>query len=648
MIDTPDIDYGALSPVIALVAGICVVLLAGLIGPRGKRWISSGLTVLTLAATAGLMIWRLGEADVDLVAGALRMDGLSITIGLIVVLAAAFVVPMQLRDPAAEQAGFGESHTLLLGSVLGMVLLAQATNLISFFVALELLSIPLYVLCGSHRSRTESLESGLKYLIVGSIGSATLLYGLAFVYGGSGGATDFTAIAQGIGSDLADDPLILIGIAFVAVGLAFKVSIAPFHQWTPDVYEGAPTPITAFMAVATKAAAFAVFARFFITALGPSADQWQPALAALAAMTIVVGNVGALAQRSLKRLLGYSGVAQAGYMLVGLLVGSIAGTDALVFYLAAYTVINLAAFSVIAIRERETPLGDDIASIQGIGKDRPALAWPLTISMLALAGLPGTVGFMGKLFLIESAVAGDYTWLGVMIVIGSMISLAYYLRVIAAIWMQPAPRLSPAIAGASPEADGDRGRTASRPHRRDRRQDSGRHSERGPLLAAARGDHARLRRDGRLRDRALPADRLLGPRRRGRSPPCSASDSRVGRPAGVIPTVGGCSITSPSRSPREMPAASPSCSARSGSSRCPCRRRSVTDTAGSSAPAPRSTWRSPASRTCPPSAMRPSWSRPWSRRSSASPGSASRSRSAAGTGARGGSSSRRPPATGSS
>ena len=322
MIDTPDIDYGALSPVIALVAGICVVLLAGLIGPRGKRWISSGLTVLTLAATAGLMIWRLGEADVDLVAGALRMDGLSITIGLIVVLAAAFVVPMQLRDPAAEQAGFGESHTLLLGSVLGMVLLAQATNLISFFVALELLSIPLYVLCGSHRSRTESLESGLKYLIVGSIGSATLLYGLAFVYGGSGGATDFTAIAQGIGSDLADDPLILIGIAFVAVGLAFKVSIAPFHQWTPDVYEGAPTPITAFMAVATKAAAFAVFARFFITALGPSADQWQPALAALAAVTIVVGNVGALAQRSLKRLLGYSGVAQAGYMLVGLLVGS--------------------------------------------------------------------------------------------------------------------------------------------------------------------------------------------------------------------------------------------------------------------------------------------------------------------------------------
>ena len=455
MIDTPDIDYAALSPLIALVAGICVVLLVGLIGPRGNRWLSSALTLVTLGATAGLLIWQLGEPDTDLVAGALRSDGLSITIGLIVIAAAAFVIPMQLRDPAAEEAGFGESHTLLLGSVLGMLLLAMAQNLISLFVALELLSIPLYVLCGSHRSRTKSLESGLKYLIVGSIGSATLLYGSAFIYGGSGGATDFTAIAQGIGTSLADDPLVLIGIAFVAVGLAFKVSIAPFHQWTPDVYEGAPTPITAFMAVATKAAAFAVFARFFITALGPSADQWQPALAALAAITIIVGNVGALGQDSLKRMLGYSGVAQAGYMLTGLLVGSIAGIDALVFYLAAYTMMNLAAFAVIAIRERETPLGDDITAVQGLGKDRPALAWPLTISMLALAGLPGTVGFMGKLFLIEAAVAQDYTWLGVFIVVGSMISLAYYLRVIAAVWMRPAPRLAPAIAGAAPEADAE-------------------------------------------------------------------------------------------------------------------------------------------------------------------------------------------------
>ncbi len=234
-----------------------------------------------------------------------------------------------------------------------MVLLAQAQNLVSFFVAIELLSVPLYVLCGSALWRRESLEAGLKYLIVGSLGSATLLYGLAFIYGGSG-STDFSGIRDGIGAGLADDPLILIGIGLAATGLAFKISIAPFHQWTPDVYQGAPTPVTAFMAVATKVAAFCVFVRFFEVALGPAVDNWQPALAVLAAVSIVVGNIGALGQDSLKRLLGYSGVAQAGYMLVGLVAASELGVNALVFYLAAYALMNLAAFAVIVVRERET------------------------------------------------------------------------------------------------------------------------------------------------------------------------------------------------------------------------------------------------------------------------------------------------------
>lgn len=452
MIETPDIDYAALSPVIALTGGLCIVLFGALLFPRTSRWPTSVLTLAVLGTTAGLLIWQLGEEPTDLVAGALRLDGLAITIGLMTLAAAAFAVLLQLRDPAAEESGHGEQHALLLGSVLGMVLLAQAQNLVTFFIALELLSIPLYVLCGSHRTRPGSLESGLKYLIVGSLGSATLLYGMALIYGGSG-STDFGAIASGIGGDMADDPLVLVGIGLCAVGLAFKVSVAPFHQWTPDVYEGAPTPVTAFMAVATKAAAFAVFARFFLEALGPSTDDWQPVLAVLAAVSIVVGNVGALGQSSLKRLLGYSGIAQGGYILVGLLVATTEGIEAMTFYLAAYTVMNLAAFGVIAIRERETPFGDDVAAVEGLGRDRPFLAWPLTIAMLALAGLPGTVGFMGKLFLIEAAVGGDYTWLGVMIVIGSMISLAYYLRVVAAIWMRPAPRVAPAIAGGSPDSD---------------------------------------------------------------------------------------------------------------------------------------------------------------------------------------------------
>lgn len=448
----PHIDYAALSPVLALTAGLCIVLLTAVFKPLRRT--APALTLATLATTAGLLIWQWGDAT-DLVSGSLRLDDLAISISLIAILTAAFAVLFSIREPATEQVGSGEYHALLLGSVLGMVLLSQAENLVSFFVALETLSIPLYILCAANLRREKSLESGLKYLIVGSLGSATLLYGMAFLYGGTG-STDFSGIAGGIAQkSVLGDPLILVGIALTAVGLAFKSSVAPFHQWTPDVYEGAPTPITSFMAVATKAAAFAVFVRFFDVALAPQTNEWQPALAVLAAISIVVGNVGALGQDSLKRLLGYSGIAQAGYILGGLVVASEAGINALVFYLAGYALMNLAAFAVLIARERETPYGDDIRAVQGLGRERPLLAWPLTISMLGLAGLPATVGFIGKLYLIEALVEGDYTWLAVFIAVGTMISLAYYLRVIAAMWMRPDSQTAatPAIAGASPEAD---------------------------------------------------------------------------------------------------------------------------------------------------------------------------------------------------
>ena len=459
----PDIDYAGISPIIALTAGLCLVLMSAVFARAHQRVISSTLSFATLAAAAGLCIWQWGENE-DLVAGALRLDELGLAISLICIVAAAFAIPLAWRDEAFDPeqgpGGQAEFQALVISSLLGMVLLAMSQNLIVFFVALELLSVPLYVLCGAARRRSQSLESGLKYLIVGSLGSATLLYGLAFIYGGSG-STDFNEIATAIGTDLADDPLILIGIALSATGLAFKLSVAPFHQWTPDVYQGAPTPVTAFMAVATKAAAFAVLVRFFEVALGPSAADWRPALAALAVISIVVGNVGALGQDSLKRLLGYSGVAQAGYMLVGVVAFSEAGVNALVFYLAAYALMNLGAFAVITLRERQTPHGDSIASVQGLAAENPALAGALTISMLGLAGLPGTAGFIGKLFLIEAAVESDYTWLGVAIAIGTMISLAYYLRIVAAIWMrsgdEPAAGPLPAMAGGSQEADAVRG-----------------------------------------------------------------------------------------------------------------------------------------------------------------------------------------------
>jgi NADH-quinone oxidoreductase subunit N len=455
----PHIDWAGLSPLLALLGGATLVLLIGLLRPRAVREVLVALLALVgFLAAIGLGIWQYGEQK-DLVAGALRLDDLTIVLSFVFCTGGAAAVLLSWRAIAPREAAHGEYFALMLTSAAGMWVLVAAQNLVTLFLGLELLSIPLYVLCATEMRRATSLESGLKYLIIGSVGSATLLYGLAFLYGATG-STDFSGIARAAG-DVATDPLLLTGIALSVVGLGFKASVAPFHQWTPDVYEGAPTPVTAFMAVATKAAAFGAFLRLFDVALLDASADWAPALAALATVTIVVGNVGALGQTSLKRLMAWSSVAQAGYMLAGVVVATQLGVQATVFYLGVYMMMNLAAFAVIVIRERETGLGDDIASVQGLGGQRPLLAMAMTLAMLGLAGIPATAGFIGKFYLIDAAIDGDYAWLGVVIVIGSMISLAYYLRVVAAMWMADAPVAGtalqtsgrPALAGGSSEAD---------------------------------------------------------------------------------------------------------------------------------------------------------------------------------------------------
>jgi NADH-quinone oxidoreductase subunit N len=474
----PHVDFAGLSPLIALLGGAVIVLLVGLLGRKEAREQAvPALSLVVLATSLALTIWQWGEQK-SIVAGALRVDDLALVLNIVLIAGGAATVLLAWRSLAAQGTAHGEWHALLLTSIGGMFLLTSAQNTVLVFLGLELLSIPLYVLCatglvkrGQHQER--SLESGLKYLIIGSVGSATLLYGLALIYGATG-ATDFTAINAALGQgSLATDPLTLTGIALCVAGLCFKASVAPFHQWTPDVYEGAPTPVTAFMAVATKVAALGVFIRLFDVALINAQNSWAPAVAALAAITIIVGNVGALGQSSLKRMLAYSSVAQAGYMLAGVVVATKLGVQATVFYLAVYVAMNMASFAVIVVRERETTLGDSVDAVAGLGRERPYLAWPMTISLLGLAGIPATAGFIGKFYLIDAAVSGGYTWLGVVIVVGSMISLGYYLPVIAAMWMReapagagqpgvdhppasaPAPTTSglPALAGGSPELD---------------------------------------------------------------------------------------------------------------------------------------------------------------------------------------------------
>jgi NADH-quinone oxidoreductase subunit N len=450
-ISGPHIDWNGLSPLIAVFAGALIVLMLGLARSRAIREVAvPALSILTLLVAAALSIWQWGERE-NLIAGALRLDEMTLFLTMLFCVAGVSAILLSWRHVAPREAAHGEYHALLLTSIAGMIVLVAAQNLVSVFLGLELLSIPLYVLCATEMRRASSLESGLKYLVVGSLGSATFLYGLAFLYGATGD-TDFADIAKALSApgDLVSDPLLLAGIALAIVGLAFKASVAPFHQWTPDVYEGAPTPVTAFMAVATKAAAFGVMLRLFDVALFDARVDWAPALAALAATTIIVGNVGALGQSSLKRMLAYSSVAQAGYMLAGVVVATRLGLQATLFYLAVYLVMNLAAFAVIVARERETPYGDDIASMNGLGSERPSLAWPMTIAMLALAGFPATCGFVGKFYLIDATVDDGFTWLAVVIVIGSMISLGYYLRVIAAIWMTPGEQAAP-VALATPD-----------------------------------------------------------------------------------------------------------------------------------------------------------------------------------------------------
>jgi NADH-quinone oxidoreductase subunit N len=469
----PHIDWASFMPFLVLSGGALIVLLIGLLG-GGEHTATRGrvVPVVTIAVLAAFTVIGISRFDhpASIIAGALRVDDLALVLDMLFATAAIACVLLSLRARAPETAGHGEYYALLLFSVLGMAVLVSAQDLVTLFIGFELLSIPLYVLCASEYRREGSLEAGLKYLVIGSVGSATLVYGLALVYGATG-ATSFSAIASQISSGsvaggLLGDPLLLTGLALVLVGFAFKASVAPFHQWTPDVYEGAPTPITAFMATATKAAALGVLLRFFDVAAIDLQNTWAPAIATIAAITIIVGNVGALGQSSLKRMLGYSSVGQAGYMLTGVVVGSRLGVNATVLYLAVYLMMNLAAFAVIMGVQDERSDGEDLSGIAGLGARSPWLAWPMTIAMLALAGIPGTVGFIGKFQLIHALVNGDYTWLAIVLVLGSMISLGYYLRVVASIWMR-APTASPGpghtaasarrvlapIAGASPEAD---------------------------------------------------------------------------------------------------------------------------------------------------------------------------------------------------
>jgi NADH-quinone oxidoreductase subunit N len=421
---------------IVAVTGI-VVLLAQVFTPRGRPAPSLPLALLGLGgAMASVIVLCLRGARGATLGGAYVLDDYSLFLhGLILAVAIVCVLisPSYLRATGADR---GEYYALVLFSVVGMLGLVSCLELVALFVALEIMSVALYGAAGLHRSRPESTEAALKYFITGAFSSAFFLYGVALLYGVSG-STWIDRIAPAVGAATGGQAtLALLGAGMLLVGFGFKVASVPFHMWAPDVYEGAPTTVTALMAAGVKAAAFGGFVRVFLRALPGLADQWQPAVAVLALVTMVVGNLGALAQTNLKRMLAWSSVAHAGYLLTGLVAARGAGTEALLFYLVAYAVVNLGGFGALAAlaRDGREPLSlDDVA---GLARRRPALAAAVAVFMVSLTGVPVSAGFVGKFYLFRAAVDAGYVALALVGFLMSVVSAYYYLRVVVAMYMR--------------------------------------------------------------------------------------------------------------------------------------------------------------------------------------------------------------------
>jgi NADH-quinone oxidoreductase subunit N len=440
----PSIDWWALSPLLVLLGGGLALLVAAALTPRWPRGLYAAATCV-VAGAAGVLsafLWDdiSDEGDRLLVAGALRFDRFSMFFTLVLcvaVIGAALLTDDYLRREGQECA---EVYGLYLMTAIGGVVMAASNDLIVLFLGLETLSISLYVLAASHRKRLESQEAGLKYFVLGGFSSAFLLYGIALVYGATG-STKLTSVG--------DDPsifhflsttvylgrnrsLLLVGIAL----LAFKIAAVPFHWWTPDVYQGAPTPVTAFMASAAKAAAFAALLRVVSYGLASRESDWKPVIWVLAVATLVVGSTLAVVQTNVKRMLAYSSISHAGFILVGVEAANDRGTSGSLFYLMAYAVMVIGTFGVVTLVGRTGDEAHDLSSFRGLGQRRPALALALTVFLLAQAGVPLTSGFVAKFGVITAAVAGHSYALAIVAMLAAVIAAFLYLRILVSMYME--------------------------------------------------------------------------------------------------------------------------------------------------------------------------------------------------------------------
>lgn len=454
---SPDVNLSLILPeTIICIAGVLVMMVDAFARPQ-QRWITGGISIVGLLSAAGASawLWQSGTMGSQGFNGMIVLDELRLGFTFVFIVVSALTVLVSIAWVENERLPAGEFHSLLMFATAGMMFMASAGDLVMVFLGLEILSIATYVMCGFRRTDIRSNESSMKYFILGSFSSAFLLYGIALVYGATStvaGLPGTTNIAE-IGRRLPDAqyPMLLFaGAALMLVGFGFKIATAPFHVWTPDVYEGAPTPVTAFMAAGPKAAGFASFMRVFLIAFplvvatsGSSTQTqlhsaWLNLLAVLAILTMTVGNVAAIAQNNVKRMLAYSSIAHAGYALVGFVAaGAATNLDerntaiaAVIFYLLSYAVMNLGAFAVVQLIGRAGDRRTEVEDYNGIGFQSPWLAFALSVFMLSLLGMPLTAGFMGKVMVFGAALERGYYALVVIGVLNSAVSAYYYLRLI--------------------------------------------------------------------------------------------------------------------------------------------------------------------------------------------------------------------------
>ena len=451
MIDRPHIDWFALAPVNALLAAAALALLCAVLVPRPwRKPVTAALCAAGYAVAFGFAValYVRSANGHGVVVDAIQRDRLA-------ELAAMIVAGSGLLATAISYSGrsrhehVGEYYALLAAAGGGMVFFVAASNLMTLFLALEWFSLCLYVLCAIDRDRLGGLEAALKYLIVGGFGSAVLLFGSALVYGATG-ELEFARIAA---AGREHDAIFVFGLAMVIAGLGFKASAAPFHMWTPDVYEGAPTPVTAFMAAATKTVALVVTLRILLTAFGASEDLWTVAVAVIAVCSLAIGNLAALVQKTVKRMLAYSSISHAGFMLIAIAANSELGARALLYYLVPYAAMSLGSFAVVAARERELGVPVTFENLAGFGWERPLLGISMWAFMLGFAGFPLTGGFVGKFYAFAAAYRHGWTWLVIVGVVATLVSLYYYLGVVRAMFMRRTEDLQLAPIGGSPPRD---------------------------------------------------------------------------------------------------------------------------------------------------------------------------------------------------